>query len=585
MKENLKGILKSIKENKISFLLSTLICSFILSFMVIILSLINFDTTSIFSSYLEKQNISFIQIGKYQFEKGNIYSRSLMVLDEVSQDKIDLSFKSYPIYSWSNIPFRDIHQLLHITKLDIINDDKVSMYEFGDTISAEIVVLFDSKIIKDKIIGRYPENENEILISNYIADLIMMNGITTVENNLYKPLSYDELISDENTYYFGNMREVKIVGIIDYDLSDYQMFKKYDISDCNQLENICGTMIERKFKQLRGNVFGKIYVAEDFIESEKDLIFDDDTYRIDIIDNENIPNEILVIPLPVTNQIEYYNGTDWVTTNNLNDDEMIVNIHQIITDDKNFEKDFEQFKMGNCDIDEELCKKNFLSKYLEGKEIIGSTVTIYLQGKNDSTTETFKNVKIIGITNFKQGNLQEFFYLPDRVIESKLLSPFKLTGYLIPVENNNLISILSLFPYDEELSTSSIYSDEILISLDNLSMIKKVFPYFFFILFPVMSCMIISNCKKSLKLVKKESIKEIIIGRTAIMLLSIDIVSFLFLFFLKNKVNNFITSEFSYVYIGLQEILTLMILSIILFVFTVSVNVFIFKRRKVINKE
>ena len=67
----------------------------------------------------------------------------------------------------------NIRELLKLQEVEEKN-----LYVSSGYFDADIVVTDDiHKIVKEKIIGRTPENKNEIVISNYIADLIIHAGI------------------------------------------------------------------------------------------------------------------------------------------------------------------------------------------------------------------------------------------------------------------------------------------------------------------------------------------------------------------------------------------------------------------------
>lgn len=64
------------------------------------------------------------------------------------------------------------------------------------------------------------------MISNYLADLLIKEGLKPYNEDIYyKPASYEELVNSNKYFYFGDVDKVKIVGIINYDLSEFESLK------------------------------------------------------------------------------------------------------------------------------------------------------------------------------------------------------------------------------------------------------------------------------------------------------------------------------------------------------------------------
>ena len=133
----------------------------------------------------------------------------------------------------------------------------------------EIVDLSSDILTNQKIIGHLPEEENEIMISNYIADLIINRGIKiyshdTLTTDYYKISNYEQLL-DENTFFALNHTKVKISGIIDYDLSKYDILKNKKWDELTKEELEIGDDLIRKAK----NIYNKIYVKKELIDNMK----------------------------------------------------------------------------------------------------------------------------------------------------------------------------------------------------------------------------------------------------------------------------------------------------------------------------
>ena len=213
----------------------------------------------------------FFQVEKYDsLNSGDFYNKDIMELTEDDLDKINRlvnskGFEVYKIKSSDDV-YKDIYELLNIR------------YEYGYLYDAytyqsdrvDVVALSSlDNLSSQKIIGHLPKEENEIMISNYIADLMINHGIKLYNNDILttdyqKVENYEQLI-DKNTYLALNNRKVKISGIIDYDLSKYEILKnrKWDELTKEELKN--GDDLIRKSK----SIYNKIYVKKEFIDSMK----------------------------------------------------------------------------------------------------------------------------------------------------------------------------------------------------------------------------------------------------------------------------------------------------------------------------
>lgn len=222
-----------------------------------------------FINFFISQGEKFFQIEKYNFlDENSFYNKELLELTEDDMDKINMivNLKGYTVYriKKNNYVYKDIYELLNIRhEYGIIYD----AYSYQSD-NVDIISINDMNLLfNEKIIGKMPTNSNEILISNYIADLIINYGIKKYNNGVisidyYKFDNYESLI-DENTYFVFNNNKVKISGIIDYDLSEYELLKNKNWDELNDNELKFGDELIRKAK----NIYSKIYVNQSFIDT------------------------------------------------------------------------------------------------------------------------------------------------------------------------------------------------------------------------------------------------------------------------------------------------------------------------------
>ena len=136
------------------------------------------------------------------------------------------------------------------------NNNKI-FYQHND------LYLISSSSFKEKIYGRRISDENEIIITEYLYDLIKEKGIKLTDNSNYKPKNISDILNKK--IYLGNI-EVEIVGIIKQDLSEYESLKTM-----TEVKTLVAQNKYYKFqdKILENNI---IYTSTKF---EKNLTFTD----------------------------------------------------------------------------------------------------------------------------------------------------------------------------------------------------------------------------------------------------------------------------------------------------------------------
>ncbi len=263
---------RTIKKLKLLFVIFFFI---LFTVMFSLFNLINSYNHSIgenkFINLLISEKENFFQIVKYDISnKKDFYNKKLVELtsNDINRMNAIVNSKGFEVYKIESDVgiYKDIYELLNI------------QYKYGYDYDAytyqsdnvNVVNLSSEDIsFNEKIIGNIPTNANEIMISNYIADLIINCGIKTYNNDMvttdyYKFNNYEQLI-DKNIYFSFNNKKVKISGIIDYDLSKYKVLKNKNWNDLDQEGLKLGDELIRKAK----NDYSKIYVTQEFINNLK----------------------------------------------------------------------------------------------------------------------------------------------------------------------------------------------------------------------------------------------------------------------------------------------------------------------------
>lgn len=132
------------------------------------------------------------------------------------------------------------------------------------------IVVYDD-YFKESIIGRFPINSNEIMISNVLANFIINYGIKTTNGDLF-PKNYSDIINYKGYYYFNGYK-IKICGIVDYDLSYFDDLRNISWIDLNN-DNLKYQNIFNSFNLRIDVIYNKVYVNKDFISSFDKMNFE-----------------------------------------------------------------------------------------------------------------------------------------------------------------------------------------------------------------------------------------------------------------------------------------------------------------------
>lgn len=278
LKESIKLGLGSLRHKKLRLFFTILLTLFTLVFYSLLDTLSSYDIESAHAKTAVDEKLEYVQIGKYSYdmleEERDYYNWTQLPLGTKDEEKIlsSIGDEYYPVYK---IKSKSSYYPLE-TLLKIENRDDQTLYETtSNYFEAEIIPLSDFEgFIKEEIIGKYPTKSDEILIPNYIADMMILKGVETYEKNgddefsneyLFYPKDYNDILNSDKTFYFGNSGRVRIVGIINYDLSEYQKLRDFKFGD-NYSKEI-ELLHHPKLETLVQKTMSKVYVTPMFVGS------------------------------------------------------------------------------------------------------------------------------------------------------------------------------------------------------------------------------------------------------------------------------------------------------------------------------
>ncbi len=456
----LKDIFKlsflSLKNKKGRFLITSILIAFAMFFLSFSYIINTYDKSKTYYKLLKKDNITNIEIKK--IVDGIEYRLSS---DDIKTIKNSISSNIDEIY---NLTEEDLATTLNLK----YSDDSI----FYQT-DYKLDIIANTKI-KNKLIGNYPNNSDEVIISNYLADLLIKFG--TIDN--YKPKDYQEIINDNKKIKLGKYNYIKIVGIIDYDLSKYDTLKKTkEVNEQNQ------SLYEELNKDILYK-YNKMYVNSDFINK---LILPKDTK----LDNNNQYIMRLLNGYPITNidilnkKIEYYDGKTYKTTNKLKDGEVILNLNSLIKDKDLLNQNLKKYQNN---------PKDFIVNYLNLNNYIDNNVKLNIYEnspeiysiKVENPSKTINNLKIIGITGFDLED--KTTYVATNKLDNYIDDYVKIKGVMSDMNYHNIANITK----NNAFNILNKYTDTINSYYEEINQFKTFF-LILTVIFLIFSCLLIYN--------------------------------------------------------------------------------------------
>lgn len=530
----IKFACKTLNQRKIRLFFTILLITFSLTFLGMSQILTNFDIVKSYADSLIKEHATIIEINKMAY---NEYSKTYY------DSGASYSFDSEEV---ENIK-KKITANIYEEKVFYENNDEVSLVfdrsKLSDTIknayyaniyseNKAVAIDKNNNLIEEKIIGKYPESNDEILIHKFLADYIIKNSITVYEYNekgqrreeFFSPTTYEEIINSNKKIRFGNA-SVRIVGIIDEDLSNYEYLKNKTPQDImGSSSSYLLTKEQYKYMEYAKRVLeasNVFYVHPSFFDYMNTTLNDNisvgDSYSIESnVDNKKYSyGGNINYFQPGKDKIEVYNGSKIIKSTNINPDEIIINssfldmISQ--NENKNFSKQWEEYQnnyqsemnayekmiesgqIPNYEfkyLDDTELYVNFLNEFLKNHPVINKVVSFNLDSYDTYETPKLKFTgKIVGIA-LNDGPI----YCSKDKIESVLIKKIQ-TKNLVFRENNReqLIKDLTNFPIkDSKYVAKTIFSDIINTITDTLKTVSGL-GYYASIIFGVFALILIIN--------------------------------------------------------------------------------------------
>lgn len=489
--------LSNFKHKKIRLVLTIVLTAIALTFLGVSESMSSFKIEKSHARAMIEGNQSLVQFIKnayndehrfYMGARGIINNDDLLTIQDSSEKKIS---KGYKIYENGEEISLDINNNFTTT---------TGVYYSYFNRSLEIIELSNlSEFTDDKLIGKFPEQLNEIVINKYIADYIMYYGIIVVDDQgvslLYKPTSYEQIINDQKDIMLGSLNKVKIVGIIDQDLSEFDDLKTTsfevqnndDMAKYNKLTNII-------------SIYGdKIIVKEGFVSnlvlSENNFV---DTSRINLAIKTN--DEFLSIygeSSYLKDSLNLYTNEGYKQVEQINDNEIIVDANFLDQINNNeFSLLLNKYKELDPinNTDEKI--NEFIIKYIQDNNVIGKVINIKISDYISGISDEYE-MKIIGISTDtfinNKGYMNRIIF-SENIISKYIKENIELSSLYLREDNEmKLMSIFRQYPIEESsITAKTIFSDNIMSIIYFIDFFKNV-AFYFSLAFFLFSTLLLTN--------------------------------------------------------------------------------------------
>ena len=517
-KYSLKMGLGNLIHKKVKLFFTILLTAFAVTCLGVMLSATSFDLTEEHIKTLVKNNeyemsvFSFDKVFDAEqmikdqianlFGSGSIEAETIEITDEKIkevEEKTDLNWYKQVILTQNqeSANFKYVNDIIYSS----VYYTDYSMLLFVETDEN------NAKLIQDKLIGRLPENKDEIVIPSYIADNIIQSGIKLKKEDkekdaeTYKPLTYNQIINDNKYIQIDGLdKSAKVVGIIEYDMSEYEILKTVSYDEYyNGITNV-----EAEYIELFSNVkYSRVYVTNDFISSlnlkENNTL--STASKMSYSDKIHIAGQIGYI----SEKIQAYDGTDLKDFETLDDNKILIDINILngITDN-DFTKKYDKYLESNIYANENDVN-NFVKGYIKDNKIIGKILkTNIAEDKIVNSLENYKEYEIAGVI-IKETTIPTVYYNKE-IVDGLIQENIYTDSIFTEVKNETeLRELFSKYPMDKsDTILYSKYTNGILNSLIFTVILKAVGQYgtIFFLIFAII--LLVNFISSSVSYRKKE---------------------------------------------------------------------------------
>ncbi len=537
-----------------------------------------------------------VTINFYMFDKNLFITNTMKDNNNYVYDVKNTKF-SYSYGTINSIDVKltleDLKNIESITKSRVnaiyylYNNNKLLEFEFGPNEivntndfygiigSPRFVDVKDTRLLNN-IIGSIPVNNNEVVVHKYFADYAIKFGIKLVDDTLYFPKDYNDLVNSKKEIKLGD-NAIIITGIIDDDDTLYKDAKETGQFKSKSLKPYYYENYQEKGSYVYGiGLIDNIKLNEDKLST---LDYTALTIKIGLSEefaSGNRPFKVLDSEINIINE----NGNSSIS--NLEKEEVLISLDalkQIYGERKGtFDNNLLEFIKNNANLTYDEALVRFVSDYLKDH----SDLTLILRNYAE---ETEYSVTIKGVT-LDDNNYVSYGYINDSAPKTKEL----IGARVYDDDINNLKSTFSklifrdnfdkgdegtfyTFTLDHHDDISSIISIYKYLS-KYILIVSLVFVLFNILLFSNFIGVTISYSKKQIGILralgaKAEDVTKIFSFEALIIGLIAWILSIIGFILVCNLLNN---SIFGSMYYTLNGIVRNPFIPIIMLVYTIAIS-------------
>lgn len=521
----------SLKHKKIRLVFSIILTVFALTMLGISDGISSFDEISAHIKAMRDNGQEIISIRKNRTSDNSALFNSPVVLTDSDIKDISSTAKQEVIKTYS---VNNDGTPLTSSSLGISYKRPIPYY-YSTLENSELELVEISDLSKMKIKnyqGNMAKNNDEIVISSLLADHIIYYGIGN-----YKPTSYKQIIDDAHKISLNGIKDVKIVGIAEYDLSKYNELKNQSSTNTSSSKS---DELEESLKNFRISSEGanRIYVCPGFVDAldvPENLFISNEYVKLSIGDNSVNTEGILQGYKP---NKEYFDGVSLAKKDSIKDDEIILNLADCLT------------MLGYEEVPSDF--ENVAKQNIIGKKLTMSTDQLLYSGLLLKDSLDKKEFTVIGVTN----DITEPTTI-SRNLALSIATPSKgLFGVYVSTDDKTVLNdILTKYPPSGELYSSTRYSSELALASIMSKGLSKIFFWVSIVLLAFAIMLTTNFIITSISFRKKEiGILRAIGARTMDVLkifiwegISLSTISFIvasgLMFWLANVLNNFISTN------------------------------------------
>lgn len=438
-KEALRFSIKNLFGHKVKLVLSIILISFALSFLGLSVMQNYLKVESESKRMIEDFDMKYLDIWKLTKEDcgffGRDYSINCSNQDDITDDDYqklskEKNTKVQKKYILNGLNYNIIGIERHFTEEE--NSDKMgyyySKYQYVRSFSE-----LDSKDFNFKLIGRKPENYNEIVIIKPVADFLIKYGYPLYDENgeevIYKPTSYEEIVNDQKELKFGYTK-IKISGIIDDDLKEFEPLTEIPL---NKLHMIDDENILKLFEK-----YDALYPVEYYaLSGFKDNI------DLKIPKQNRVSVDDYNVDLKVIDDKEIYTKNGLQSNINLTENDVVINIEYLdkITNN-DFTKEMNEYIItgleNNTANSKEFYKEEFIKDYLIKNKL--DVQVVFSIDEYDNKKQKLLNV--VGITE------DDAFYSNEKLLDEYSAERYRIFLYVLTKDIDNYDDYFKEYPLD-----------------------------------------------------------------------------------------------------------------------------------------